>query len=220
MVILMTLFSLLGVSNARGSYASFGTDELIKQSDIILIGDIVGPVGERKDWSQGLNGTWSTYWKVSVYYYLKGDETAQEFIISTPGAENKMVMTSIDYRLDQWGETVLLFLKRRESRFEPFSPQGVVSLEKVNSNQSPVDTIDGNQILKEFTIVNPQINDPRVLEKYILDNNSVVIPKPGAMGSDLSQSKLNPIDLTLVVMLGLALVFLIIWLVKRHRNNK
>jgi hypothetical protein len=216
----VTLFILIGIPNARGSYAAFGTDELIKQSDIILIGDIVGPVGERKDWSQGLKGTWSTYWKVNVYYYLKGEETAQEFIISTPGAENKMVWTSIDYRLDQWGKTVILFLKRRESRFEPFSPQGVVSLEKVNSNQSPVDTIDGNQILREFTIVNPQINDPKILEKYIRDNNSVIIPKPGTASSDLSQSKFNPIVLTLVVMLGLALIFLIIWLVKRHRNNK
>ena len=121
MVILVTLFSLLGVSNTKGSYASFGTDELIIQSDVILIGDIVGPVDERKDWAQGLNGTWSTYWKVNVFYYLKSDETAKELIVSTPGAKNKMVMTSIDYRLDQWGKTVLLFLKRRESGFEPFS---------------------------------------------------------------------------------------------------
>ncbi|MGI1659684.1 MAG: hypothetical protein ACRKFN_11945 [Desulfitobacterium sp.] len=220
MVILVMLFSLSGVYNAMGSYASFGTDELIKQSDIILIGDIVGPVSERKDWSQGLNGTWSKYWKVNVYYYLKGDETAQEFIVSTPGAENKMVMTSIDYRLDQWGKTVLLFLKHRESGFEPFSPQGVVSLEKANSNQGPADTIDGKQILKEFTIANPQINDSKVLENYILDNNSIVIPKPGTAGSDSAQSKFNPIFLALAVTIGLALTFfLIIGLLKRHRNK-
>lgn len=214
-VVVLILLSLVGVSNAKGSYASFDTDEIIQQSDIILIGEIIGPVNERKDWSQGLKGTWSTYWKVQVYYYLKGNETAQEFIVATPGAENKLVMTSIDYRLDQWGNTVLLFLKQRKNGFEPFSPQGVVALEKQGINQNSAEGVAGQQILKEFTIVDPQINELHVLEKYILDNNSILIPIPSTAGTKLSSYK-RIIGITI----GLGAVLTGIWLVKRRLKKR
>ncbi|WP_425807444.1 hypothetical protein ACHOLT_09190 [Desulfitobacterium sp. Sab5] len=174
-LIVLSLFTFVLANNAVASWAGLSTEELILKSDVILIGEIVGLVGEEKTQSMP---SWVTHWKVKVHYYLKGNQESEEFIVSTPGAENKGVTTSIDYRLDQWGKTVLLFLHQREGIVEPISPQGVVILEKTEFIPEQGEKVNGQTILKEFTIVNPQNNDLNILNQYINDDINVIMPKP------------------------------------------
>ncbi len=158
---------------AKASWVGYSTDEIIERSDVILIGEILNPVGEER-----IQNLWVTHWKVKVHYYLKGDPQAEEFIVTTPGADNKSPGTSIDYSLDQWGKTVLLFLHEREGIYEPLSPQGVVVLQ-ANHYASPESggAVNGQTVLKEFTIVNPQINNQSMLEHYIADLQTVAAPE-------------------------------------------
>jgi len=177
-LILGLFFSTYALVDCVGaSWVGFTAEELIEKSDVILIGEIVGTVGEERINSMP---PWVTHWKVKVYYYLKGTEEAGEFIVSTPGAPNvnKSTRSSIDYRLNQWGKTVLLFLHQREGLVEPLSPQGVVVLEKKENMPGQEGQIKGEDIAKQFVIVNAQSNDKTVFERYIIEQASPLKPKP------------------------------------------
>lgn len=156
--------------------------ELIEKSDVVLIGDIVGQVDadEKK---------WVTYWNVKVYYYLKGDQKSSELIVGTPGVENRSKIISTDYRLDQLGNTVLLFLSKKEDFFEPLSPQGVVNLKKNEYSRKTGEPLKGQVVLKEFDITDKMISSEErsELEKFILNNKQLVIPNdnPQAQSSSL-----------------------------------
>jgi hypothetical protein len=217
-ILLLGLFLLTSVlsNKAIASWAGFSTEEVIQKSDVILIGEIVGPVGEVKRPSQGLPDTWVTYWNVKVHYYLKGSQDREIFRVTTPGAENKSLKSSIDYRLDKWGKTVLLFLQQREGIFEPLSPQGVVVLETKDYAHKQGEQINGQTILKEFTIVNPQINDRSVLEKYITDNRTVMIPKPGTKESSSNQKTSNSKTIITIFLATIVLVVSDLWFMVKH----
>lgn len=195
LVIPLLLFLLVPATEARASWVGLTTEELIEKADVILIGEIAGPVGEERIDSMP---TWYTHWKVKVRYYLKGGQETAEFIVSTPGAKNKSVTTSIDYRLDQWGKTVLLFLYEREGIVEPISPQGVVNLKKTEFTPVQDEQTMGPSVLKEFTIVDAKNNDRKALEKYINDNTGITAPKTGAGNSSLFH---NIITLSVLIFL-------------------
>lgn len=221
-ILLVGLF-LLGrvlANTANASWVGLSTEELIQKSDVILIGEIMGQVGEEKRSSQGLPAAWVTYWKVKVYYYLKGNQETEEFIVTTPGAENKSIQSSIDYRLDQWGKTVLLFLHQREGIFEPISPQGVVALETKEYTHKQGDQINGQTILKEFAITNPQINDRSILEKYITDNGTIATPKPVTKDLSSNTKTSNSIKIITVFLVTIILVVAGLWfVVKRLKKD-
>lgn len=223
MAILLVGLFLLGsvlANTANASWAGLSTEELIQKSDVILIGEIMGQVGEEKRSSQGLPAAWVTYWKVKVYYYLKGNQETEELIVTTPGAENKSIQSSVDYRLDQWGKTVLLFLHQREGILEPISPQGVVTLETKEYTHKQGDQINGQTILKEFAITNPQINDRSTLEKYITDNGTIEIPKPVTKDLASNPRTSNSIKIITVFLVTIILVVTGLWfVVKRLKKD-
>jgi len=109
-VLLLSIFTFWNF--AFGSWISLTTEELIEQADLILIGNIDGVIGERQIKTDQIQGFWLTDWRVNVQYYLKGKIMDEELVIATPGAQNKNIWTSIDYRLDAKGKQVLLFLKK------------------------------------------------------------------------------------------------------------
>ncbi|SFH18872.1 hypothetical protein SAMN05660649_04211 [Desulfotomaculum arcticum] len=177
--IAVLIITLVAPGATLACWINLSSQELIQQADVLLIGDIVGPIGEEKIKLQGLSESrWVTKWKVKVYYYLKGSQKSNEFIVATPGAENKSIMTSADYRLDQWGHTVLLFLRSGEGLYEPLSPQGVVNLQKNESSQKTEGPLNGQFILDQFEIVDRKISptEKSELEKFILQNNLFASP--------------------------------------------
>lgn len=206
------LFACVLANEAIACWVGFSTEELIQKSDVILIGEIVGPVGEEKKTSQGLPPAWVTYWKVKVHYYLKGNQESEEFIVTTPGAENKSLISSIDHPLDQWGKTVLLFLHQRDGIFEPLSPQGVVVLEIKDYTHKQGEQVNGQTVLKEYAIVNLQINNRAILEKYITDNDSVMIPKPVTKNISSNPKTSNSPKIITVSVLTFILVVAGLWL--------
>jgi hypothetical protein len=156
------------------SWVGFTPQQLVENSEVILIGEIRGPVDEK----MGIRNSGLTLWKVNVRYYLKGNYGSKEFIVATPGAKSSFAKSSIDYRLDEWGKTVLLFLRKSDNFYQPLTPKGVIVLNDNQYTRQPDELLNGRVILKEFSI-----NDKRILkqeqsefEQFILDRNSVVVP--------------------------------------------
>ncbi|KKM09701.1 hypothetical protein SY88_17300 [Clostridiales bacterium PH28_bin88] len=106
------------------SWVYFSVPELINTADLIVIGEIGEVISERPSGSG-----WESDWDVRVVAYVNKPLPGDKIIVSTPGALNKNVMSPSDYRLDQWGKDVLLFLKKTEGgRYSPITPAGVVQL--------------------------------------------------------------------------------------------
>lgn len=174
MVTLVLLISLVYAKPAQSSWVLLTTQELIQQSDVILIGDVIGEVGVGKGNPQGIDNHWMTYWKIKVHYYLKGNQEAIDFFVVTPGAENKRSATSLDYRLDQSGKSVILFLRERDGIFEPLTPQGIINLNRTGYLPKTDEPVDGRLVFKEFQLGSENNSE---LEKFILADSSVVISK-------------------------------------------
>lgn len=172
-VTLLLFISLIYAKPAQSSWVGLTTQELIQNSDVILVGDVIGQAGIGKGNPQGIENYWMTYWKIKVYYYLKGNQESIDFFVVTPGAENKSPNTSLDFRLDQRGKTVILFLRERDGIFEPLSPQGIMNLEKTDYTCGVDEPVDGKLILREFQLGSKN----NELEKYIIDDSSIVISK-------------------------------------------
>lgn len=218
-ILLVGLFIIAGVltKEANASWVAFSTDEIIEKSDVILIGEIVGPVGEEKRAIQGLSDYWVTHWKVKVYYYLKGNQDTEEFTVTTPGAENKWIQSSLDYRIDQFGKTVLLFLHEQEGIFVPLSPQGVVVMEKSDYSPKQDEQINGQTVLEQFAIVNPQINNSSKLEKYLAENKTVIIPKPGTKDSYLNLKRSNQTRvITVALVTSASIIIGLLFVIKKR----
>ncbi|AHF11271.1 MULTISPECIES: hypothetical protein [Dehalobacter] len=217
-ILLVGLFLLAGVlaKEANASWAALSTEEIIEKSDVVLIGEIIGPDREEKISTKGLPDSWATHWKVKVYYYLKGNQKAEVFTVTTPGAKNKSPQSSIDYRLDQFGKTVLIFLQNREGIFEPLSPQGIVVLKVNYYSPKQGEQINGQTVLNEFTIVNPQINDRSILEKYISDNQTILIPEHGMSDSYSNSGNSNKLKIITIVILIIALISTGSWFIVKQ----
>ena len=176
---------------------------MIQKSDVILIGDIIGPVGVGKGNPQGIDNHWMTYWKINVHYYLKGDHESIDFIVVTPGAENKRSGTSLDFRLDQWGGTVILFLRERDGIFEALSPQGIMNLDKADYIRKADEPADGQLVLKEFNFSSGKNSE---LEKFILDDSFVAISKNVPSKQQVPKQRTNlPLILGSVMLMALVM---------------
>lgn len=179
-VVLLTI-SLVIPRTTMASWLKLSPEELIEKSDVVLIGDIIGQVDEDER-------KWVTDWNVRVYYYLKGDQKSGEFFVGTPGVKNKSKMISTDYRLDQWGNTVLLFLRKKDDYYEPITPQGVVNLKKNEYSRKTGELLNGQVVLKEFDIVDKKISSEErsEFEEFILNNKLLVIPGANPQGQSSS----------------------------------
>jgi hypothetical protein len=163
-------------SLAVASWVKFTVNDLVQKSDVILLGKIVGPVGESKGVANGIDG-WVTYWRVEVFYYLKGDQETKDFFVVTPGAKNKNTGTSNDYRLDEWGSNlVMLFLNKSGDTYVPMSPQGIVAIEETGYLPGSDEPVNGTRILAEFKISNPQTSpqEEEEFQHYINDSTPMI----------------------------------------------
>jgi hypothetical protein len=159
---------------AGACWAYLSAGDLLEQADLIVVGEIQGVSKVTKH-----NSLWMTNWNVEARYYLKGDPGPRELTVTTPGAENKQPVISIEYRLGQKGDTVLLFLAKRDGLLEPLTPQGVLRL---TVRETPLqDTPSGEQLLKKYALregAAPE-EDMVALESYITGLPRVGIPVPG-----------------------------------------
>lgn len=171
LIVVLITISMVIPRTATACWIKLSPEDLIEKSDVILIGDIIGRADEDES-------KWVTYWNVKVYYYLKGEQKSGESTVGTPGVKNKSKIVSTDYRLDQWGNTVLLFLRKKDDYYEPITPQGVVNLTKNEYNRKPGEPLNGQVVLKEFDIADKKIasEERSELEKFILNNKLLVVP--------------------------------------------
>ncbi len=157
---------------AEAYWIGLSPNELVERADLIVIGEIKGVSGERQ--SEG--GMWMTFWEVQVGYVLKGEADSAQLIVATPGACNKQPHISTYYRLNEWGNTVLLFLERREGRLEPPTPQGVVAMRR--DKVTPLAQLTGECLMQQYTIIDNKTPeaDKAELESYIRGLPRVVDP--------------------------------------------
>lgn len=145
--------------------------DLVEKADVILIGEISGPIGvERTKLPQPPN-PWVTNWKVQVRYYLKGSQNNREMIVSTLGAKNQphvffgfdnrflgsTILSPNDFGLDIKGNLVLLFLQKTNSKLEPSNPQGIIGLSANQTMFSDNKSLNGEKLLKQYTISDPSL---------------------------------------------------------------
>lgn len=189
-------------------------EDLIKKSDVILIGDIIGQVDEDEN-------KWVTYWNVKVYYYLKGEQKSGEFTVGTPGVKNKSKIISTDYRLDQWGNTVLLFLRKKDDCYEPITPQGVVNLKKNEYSRKTGAPLNGQVVLKEFDIADKKIASEKrsELEKFILNNKLIAVPGANPQGQSSGQKGFDTEKTVILVLTFTALAVAGLRLAKQPKRN-
>ncbi|KJS21373.1 MAG: hypothetical protein VR72_10720 [Clostridiaceae bacterium BRH_c20a] len=195
------------------SWIKLSPKDLIEKSDIILVGEIIGPVGEER--YEDSPELWATNWRVKVDYYLKGDKYLSEFIVKTPGADNKPIMTSTDFKLDSWGNTVLLFLYQRDESYEPLTPQGIISLERKKYAGKLDESLEGDSLLKEFSLTDTKISqkEKEELENFISNNKYIQMPLEIFQDVDSRSIQVNSLNILIqfsALFLILALSMLII----------
>lgn len=212
---MLLLTTLLG-SPVFASWVAFTPQQLVQNSDVVLVGEISGPVGEKLGILERFKTSGYTLWKVNVRYYLKGDQKSNEFIVATPGAQSSFVKSSIDYRLDEWGNTVLLFLQKSENSYQPITPSGVVALISTQYHRQPDEQLNGQLILKEFSIKDEKISqqEQTVFEKYIAGSSLVVLPSTSVQTSEGNWLRSNSKQIMISIIL-LLIVSVIIFLRKR-----
>ena len=181
-LILLLLFTTLLSTRIFASWVAFTPQQLVENSEVILLGEIVGPVDQK----MGIRTSGFTLWKVNVRYYLKGDYNSNEFVVATPGAQKSFAKSSIDYSLDEWGKTVLLFLRKSEDLYQPLTPKGVVVLNANQYTRKPDERIEGQSILKEYNISDKKITQQERIEfeRFIAENDSVVVPTISVQASE------------------------------------
>lgn len=157
-----------------------------------------------------------------MFYYLKGDQGTKDFYAVTPGGKNKSVRSSNDYRLDEWGNTVLLFLRKEGDSFVPLSPQGVVTVEKNGYSPKADEPLNGKKILAEFNITNPQTNTKEDLERF-LESSVPVIPAnvsaqlpSGIRSSNANDTSYSQILMGVLIISGLVIIVTVLL---RYRSS-
>lgn len=206
-LIILLLSTTLLTTSIFASWVAFTPQQLVENSDVILLGEIAGPVDEK----MGIRTSGFTLWKVNVRYYLKGDYESNEFIIATPGAQSSFAKSSIDYRLDEWGKTVLLFLRKSEDLYQPITPKGVVVLNAKQYTRQPGERISGQVILNEFSINDKKISqkEQQEFERLIAESNLVVVPSTSIQvsGGNWLQNYSRPIIMILVLIVTFFILF-------------
>lgn len=146
-LLVLVLFNSVNPGPAEGCWAALTPQEMEQKADVILTGYIEEESGIYKS-----NDVRDTGWKVHVNYYLKGGDGDKYLTVYSPGAKGSRVGRSTDYSLDEWGRLVLLFLKKKEDRYYPLSPQGVVPLKSNKYVKSVTDPLQGSTVLKQFAL--------------------------------------------------------------------
>jgi len=184
-ILSILMFTALIGTNVFASWVGFTPQELVQNSDVILVGEIAGPIGEKSGIVERFKTSGHTLWEVNVRYYLKGDQETHEFIVATPGAQSSFGKSSIDYRLDEWGKTVLLFLQKSEDIYQPITPKGVVVLNGTQYQRQPDDQLNGELIMKEFSINDNKISqqEKTEFENYINGRKLVLLPTTSVQAS-------------------------------------
>lgn len=213
MVTLITLFFMIS-GIAEGSWAYFSFDELVNKSDVILVGYIKGPI----EVIELPNGLPATKWNVLVHYYLKGNIKSKELAVLTPGAKNVSKGSSIDYNLDDWGQLVMLFLREKNSVFEPITPRGVIALNSNRYARNVLDPPTGDTLLKQFSINDPKISKPEKGQLENLVRKMPVVPPGQPPNTD---NNMKGEDKTTLIYWGagaLIIVFIASMFFKKLRN--
>ncbi|MEW5784638.1 MAG: hypothetical protein AB1767_06110 [Bacillota bacterium] len=204
MTVIVLLVVILSALPAEPCWVHFSTEELVEQADLIVIGEIKGISG-----TEQVEGMWMTFWRVEAHYYLRGKHNDAALTVATPGARNKQPAISTYYRLNEWGNTVLLFLVRRDGRLEPLSPQGVVALDQ--NDTEPPGWLTGAYLIQKYTIAGQQRaeEEKSELESYIAGLPRVIAASPGT-GSENEGGLRAGRYLFPAVLLCLALAVLVI----------
>ncbi|TCT17146.1 hypothetical protein EDC18_101444 [Natranaerovirga pectinivora] len=129
-ILIYIIFTFLSGLAALASFPYYTNEELIDKSDLIIVGELVGPTGEE----EFNNRFWWTEWQINIEYVIKGEVEEKAFIIRTPGAKDKNISTSIDFTLNDNHKYVLLFLYKSNDFYVPFSPQAIEYLMLKESN--------------------------------------------------------------------------------------
>lgn len=213
MLIIAILLFITSISpSAFASWVGFTPQQLVENSEVILIGEITGPVDEK----MGIRNSGLTLWKVNVRYYLKGNYESKEFAVATPGAEGSFAKSSIDYRLDEWGNTVLLFLQKSENFYQPLTPKGVVVLNAKQYTRQPDERLNGQVIRKEFSINDKRISqqEQEEFERFISESDLVVVPSISVQVSEVNW--MESYSRQIIIMMVLVLIVTIFILFRKR----
>lgn len=164
LIVIVLLIAFISVLPAEACWIALSAEELVEQSDLIVIGEIKGIIG-----TEQVKGAW-TCWHVEAQYFLKGSLDSPELIVATPGseAEHKQPVISAQYRLDTWGNTVLLFLMIGDGYLQPLTPQGVVALKQ---NESLIhNNLTGEHLVQRYNIDDEKTSEEmkKEIENYIM----------------------------------------------------
>jgi hypothetical protein len=143
-------------STIQACWVFLSIQDLIAQSDTIIMGYIEGDMGETKD----NNNMIQTQWEINVSHYLKGEGAYKKYAVSTPGSVSPFstVKSSIDYALST-KRYALFFL----SNNTPLTPRGVVYL-NITDEERFKTTASGEEIVKFIDTADPQFNSDETKE--------------------------------------------------------
>lgn len=177
LLVLIFVFLLLSPVSGSASWMKLTPDRLDQSAEIIVVGYIEGATGKY----HYADNIWDTEWKVNVRYYLKGNRPDKNLTVYTPGVKDDNIFRSNDYSLNERGNLVLLFLAKRDNRYFPLTPQGIIGLQSNRYTKGVLDPPTGGTVLKEYSIKNEMLSQKEkeqmeeiIKGKTIFDPNQTV----------------------------------------------
>lgn len=190
------------------SWVYLSADELIEQSDCIIIGEVVGRSGQTSDVIAQI------MWEFKVDYCLKGEIRDQMITVTTP-SEN----LSIHYNLDDWGKRVMLFVCKAEDYYSPLSPQGVIPISSSNDLPKNLDYISGEELLNYININDSNVDNGK-LQKYIKSVNVYSPIESQYQQNDTSDNINNNSLLYLYFVVGIGIIIILFMTSRNKRKMK
>lgn len=163
--ILIVIYLVVCINSiAIASWPALSVGDLIKDSNLVLIGEIEKNMGIKND---------NVEWLVKIKYLLKGDVKSKELVVVTPSKS-----FSTHYDLDQWGKSVLLFLNKSDNFYIPMTPQGVISINLKGNLKGKVN-LTGEELVNNIDIIGGgrMVESKDELTKFIQSSNVVVLEK-------------------------------------------
>lgn len=137
---------------AQASHVLYSLDEMVDQSDAIVIGKIAGFSGEYQR-----DGFYYSLWGVNVDYYLKGNPRSSNIKVITPGTEE--AVSSVSYDLGPLNGYNLLFLRKAgKDLYIPMSISGRILLEKTPYNRYIAEKQEMQNFIENSTLRRPITN--------------------------------------------------------------
>ena len=234
----MCLFLITGLfttNYALGSWIRMYPKDLIEKSDVIVIGEVFGPIGVEKRITPPPHHLWVTNWKVNVHYYLKGKEHSRELLVSTPGVQNQphfflgfenrffgpTLWSSNNFRLDLEGNLVLLFLQKGSLTLEPLNPQGIIPLALNQTGGSNNKYPSGEEVSKLYTFSDQYSSKENIEEfKDFIKQAPIVIPTdevPLRYSPAVNYSTLDKIIITGTILVILTVFIGLLLLIRKYK---